>query len=179
MHILICDYTGPVQDTRDYDHSVLSLAKSRRDQPHNRRSVRGGWHPRTTIPSRDLIGQRSLNNCRIFPSSWLWRQSLLQDCLQKLCCIYQSLTIASYFVCSVPLTIILLTLFQELLKNTPMVMILSVFLTLSSYSLTICHAMRSYNRNGNRHRANLSHNFRFGNLPKTCHVFAVVVVAVI
>ena len=51
----------------------------------------------------------------------------------KMMIYYQSLTIASYFVCSTPLTIVLLTLFQELLKKRPMVMILSVFLTLSSY----------------------------------------------
>ena len=55
---------------------------------------------------------------------------------------YHSLAIASYFVCKTPLTIVLLTLFQELLKKGPMVMILSVFLTLSSYSLTICDAIR-------------------------------------
>ena len=40
-------------------------------------------------------------------------------------------------------------------------MIHSVFLTLSSYSLTICDAIRSYSRNENGHRATLSHNFRF------------------
>ena len=40
-------------------------------------------------------------------------------------------------------------------------MILSVFLTLSSYSLTICDAIRSYSRNDNRRGATLSHNFRF------------------
>ena len=40
-------------------------------------------------------------------------------------------------------------------------MILSVFLTLGSYNLTICDAVTSNSRNGNRHRAALSHNFRF------------------
>ena len=52
----------------------------------------------------------------------------------KMIIYYQRLTIASCFVCSVPLTIIL-TLFQELLKKRLMVIILSVFLTLSSYRL--------------------------------------------
>ena len=40
-------------------------------------------------------------------------------------------------------------------------MILSVFLTLSSYSLAICDGKLSYSRNDNRHRATLSHKFRF------------------
>ena len=40
-------------------------------------------------------------------------------------------------------------------------MILSVFLTLGSYNLTICDAVRSYSRNDNRHRATLLHNFPF------------------
>ena len=40
-------------------------------------------------------------------------------------------------------------------------MILSVLLTLSSYSLTICDAIRSYRRYDNRHRATLSRKFRF------------------
>ena len=51
-------------------------------------------------------------------------------------------------------------------------MILSVFLTLSSYSLTVCDAIRSYSRNDDRHRANFITQIpiQFGNIPKTCQL---------
>ena len=107
------------------------------------------------------LGKRSLNNCRIF--------SQLVPCYEVRApckigyknCVLLSQPDNCIVFCLLNTTHYCTTLFQELLKKVPMVMILSVFLTLSSYSLTICDAIRSYSRNDNRHRATLSHNFRF------------------